>query len=71
MFNDYVGVVVIVSYDCYMLEMIVDWLVLVDSGIVKDFDGLIDDYICFVFVKDLVLVGKGGGVVVKGGNKKD
>ena len=69
--NDYAGAVVIVSHDRHMLEMTADRLVLVDSGTAKDFDGSIDDYIRFVLAKDPAPAGKGGGAVVKGGNKKD
>ncbi len=69
--NDYSGAVVIVSHDRHMLEMTADRLVLVDSGMAKDFDGSIDDYIAFVLAKEPVTANKGSGGPVKAGNKKD
>ncbi|MET0374965.1 MAG: ATP-binding cassette domain-containing protein, partial [Rhizorhabdus sp.] len=65
--NSYTGAVVIVSHDRHMLEMTADRLVLVDSGLAKDFDGSIEDYIAFVLSKDGGGAGKGGSK----GNKKE
>jgi ATP-binding cassette subfamily F protein 3 len=67
--NEYSGAVVIVSHDRHMLEMTADRLVLVDSGIAKEFDGSIDDYIAFVLAKDPAGARKGEGG--RGSNKKD
>ncbi len=50
--NNYSGAVVIISHDRHMLEMTADRLVLVDSGMAKEFDGSLDDYIAFVLSKD-------------------
>lgn len=68
--NDYTGAVVIVSHDRHMLEMTADRLVLVDSGVAREFDGSIDDYIAFVLAKDPVSSAGGEGRE-KGVNKKD
>ncbi|MBV1689086.1 ABC-F family ATP-binding cassette domain-containing protein [Novosphingobium sp. G106] len=68
--NDYTGAVVIVSHDRHMLEMTADRLVLVDSGVAKEFDGSIDDYIAFVLAKEPASSAGGGGRE-KGVNKKD
>ena len=67
--NDYSGAVVIVSHDRHMLEMTADRLVLVDSGVARDFDGSIDDYIAFVLAKEPQ--SSAGGEREKGINKKD
>jgi ATP-binding cassette subfamily F protein 3 len=67
--NDYTGAVVIVSHDRHMLEMTADRLVLVDSGVARDFDGSIDDYIAFVLAKEPA--SSAGGGREKGVNKKD
>ena len=67
--NDYSGAVVIVSHDRHMLEMTADRLVLVDSGVAREFDGSIDDYIAFVLAKEPV--SSAGGGREKGVNKKD
>ena len=42
--NDYTGAVVLVSHDRYLLEACADRLWLVADGVVKEFDGDIDDY---------------------------
>jgi ATP-binding cassette subfamily F protein 3 len=52
-----------------MLEMTADRLVLVDSGVARDFDGSIDDYIAFVLAKEPA--SSAGGGREKGVNKKD
>lgn len=69
--NDYSGAVVIVSHDRHMLEMTADRLVLVDSGVAKEFDGSIDDYIAFVLAKEPASLKKDGGEATRGVNKKD
>ncbi len=49
--NDYEGAVVLVSHDRYLLEACADRLWLVDGGLVRPFDGDMDDYARFVLSK--------------------
>ena len=41
---DFAGAVVVVSHDRHLLGLIADRLLLVDDGMVKEFDGSLDDY---------------------------
>jgi len=67
--NAYSGAVVIVSHDRHMLEMTADRLVLVDSGMAREFDGSIDDYIAFVLAREPAAARK--DEAARGINKKD
>ncbi|MBB6125151.1 ABC-F family ATP-binding cassette domain-containing protein [Sphingobium subterraneum] len=49
--NSYSGAVVIVSHDRHMIELVADRLVLVDSGVAKEFNGTLDDYTDIVLGK--------------------
>ncbi|MGI8570504.1 MAG: ABC-F family ATP-binding cassette domain-containing protein [Methylocella sp.] len=53
--NDYRGAVILVSHDKYLLDACADRLWLVEAGMVKPFDGDIDDY------NEYVLARAGGG----------
>jgi ATP-binding cassette, subfamily F, member 3 len=46
--NSFTGAVVLVSHDRHMLELVADRLVLVDSGLAKEFSGSLDDYTDFI-----------------------
>lgn len=50
--NDYSGAVILVSHDRHMLELSADRLVMVDSGMAKEFAGTLDDYTDFVLGKN-------------------
>lgn len=50
--NDYSGAVILVSHDRHMLELSADRLVMVDSGMAKEFSGTLNDYTDFVLGKN-------------------
>lgn len=63
--NDYIGVVVLVSYDMYLLLLVVDWLWLVDQGVVELWQGDLDDYCWMLLSGDEKFVVKLEKLVVK------
>ncbi len=64
--NDYTGAVVLVSHDRYLLEACADRLWLVADGIVKEFDGDIDDY-----TKLVLQASRGGDAAAKAAKAAD
>lgn len=66
--NEYSGAVIMVSHDRHMLELTADRLIMVDSGLAKEFSGTLNDYTDFVLGKnqDEKSAGKSGG-----GNRKE